>query len=271
MRFWAAKPAPLYFLHIPKTAGTSVTRWLSEQVGADSTCPAKNWDQLVRVERGRLASYRIFAGHFGMDLQDFLGRKVTTVTLPRDPLLRTLSHYRHVHRDVVHPLHLQVSQQSFRQFVEDQRNWSMIENFQARYLVQGPISFRKVAACYDRAEAKFHRLSVAAEDARFLFDPAWVREQAFAALRHPVSVAGTTDCLRRFLNQVANLPALARVPDTQDVPFENASALPAASEEIDPGTLDLVRDLTTIDQELYDHVKLQTRSAPSAPSESVTA
>ena len=46
----SAEKGVLYFLHIPKTAGSSVTKWLTNRVAQGSICPAKNWDQLVMID-----------------------------------------------------------------------------------------------------------------------------------------------------------------------------------------------------------------------------
>gem|GEM_PF-4993932 len=40
---------PTHFLHIPKTAGTSVTEWLIRHIAHGTMCPAKNWDQTSRL------------------------------------------------------------------------------------------------------------------------------------------------------------------------------------------------------------------------------
>ena len=160
----------LYFLHIPKTAGTSVTKWLADHIDQEKVCPAKNWDQLVMLDQRALSTYRIFAGHFGMDFEPFLGRRIAAVTLLRNPLRRTISHYKHVCRDPNHPLHQHVAHQSFETFVMDRQNWAMIENFQARYLVTTPIKFKQFVPYYDRDVVKRHRLSVLSEDARYLLD-----------------------------------------------------------------------------------------------------
>jgi hypothetical protein len=57
MHFAGWKGTRIYFLHIPKTAGSSVSRWLSKQVGEEKTCPAKIWDQIISIERTFLQKY----------------------------------------------------------------------------------------------------------------------------------------------------------------------------------------------------------------------
>jgi hypothetical protein len=133
----------------------------------------------------------------------------------------------------------------------------MIENFQARYLVHTPIAFAQYSGHFDFSAAKRSRLSVAAEDARFLLDPAYVQEKSLETLKRYVKIVGTTDRLQGFLQRVAQEFSFS-LPEQEDVPFENVSPLPAESTNIVPETLELVKELTRIDQELYDRCK-QTR------------
>jgi sulfotransferase famil protein len=241
----------LYFLHIPKTAGTSVTKWFSKALDQRLICPAKNWDQLVMTDPQALGRYRFFSGHFGMDLGPFLERNVTAMTLLRDPLRRTISHYRHVRRDHEHPLHNRVAAQSFEMFVMDRQNWPMIENFQARYLVSTPILFKKYVPLYDENLAKRNRLSVLSEDARYLLDPTYVREKALEATLARLAIVGTDECLADFLHHIAG--RLGCGAFFFEVPRENVA--PADNlDEFSSLSLEMVEELTAIDREIYARV-----------------
>jgi hypothetical protein len=240
----------LYFLHIPKTAGTSVTKWLTDRFDQGSICPAKNWDQLVMIDPQELATYRLFAGHFGIDLEPFLQRRITAVTLLRDPLKRTISHYRHVRRDLEHPLHKHVLHQSFEMFVMDRANWPMIENFQARYLVSAPIAFKQFRNFYDRNVAKRNRLSVLSEDARYLLDPKYVREKALEAITTHLGCVGTNERLPVFLHWIGEQLAIQTSLPIHDIPRENI-APPDDIGEPSAISLEIVESLTNIDKEIY--------------------
>jgi Sulfotransferase family len=240
----------LYFLHIPKTAGTSVTKWLTDHLDQGSICPAKNWDQLLMIDPQELAKYRLFAGHFGVDLEPFLQRKITTVTLLRDPLKRTISHYRHVRRDIEHPLHKHVLHQSFDMFVMDKANWPMIDNFQARYLVSAPIAFKQLRNSYDRNVAKRNRLSVLSEDARYLLDPKYVREKALEATTTNLGCVGTDECLPDFLGWIGEQLVIQTSLSIHEIPRENIAPQDDGGEP-SAISLEIVETLTNIDKEIY--------------------
>ena len=95
---------PFYFLHIPKTAGTSVKAWLQAQ-GGFCICPDSLWSQLLRREREALGNYDLFAGHFYTSLAGYLHRDLSSFTFLRHPVERSISHYLHIMRHEAHYLH----------------------------------------------------------------------------------------------------------------------------------------------------------------------
>lgn len=257
---------PIYFLHIPKTAGSSVTLWLSRQAPDGAMCAAKIWDQLLRCDEAGLAGYAMFAGHFGVDLDRYLGVALRTMTVLRDPLQRTFSHYLHVQRDTAHPWHARVRPQSFEAFLLDVQNRPMIENFQARYLVRSGLDMRRFVRRLDLSPAKTSRLSTTSEDVRYLFDRRYVHEQSHAAL-DGIDVVGTTDRIALFLKQAARTFSLGSGDDP--APRENVAPDRSGIEAVSQSSLDLVAELTTIDQSLFQAARL--REAAALPAEKVPA
>lgn len=83
-------PAPFYFLHIPKTGGTSLGSHLLSQ------CPEQlvlncSLHEMLSVSRKEIQSFSYFAGHFGTLLLDRLDKPLRLITMLRDPLERTVS------------------------------------------------------------------------------------------------------------------------------------------------------------------------------------
>ncbi len=90
---------PLYFLHIPKTAGTSLTSYLDRQFEPEQIFPFQLWpDYLEGLEREPIGfaaksdHYTFYRGHFGFGLVEEVARPISVVTFLREPraLLRSL-------------------------------------------------------------------------------------------------------------------------------------------------------------------------------------
>jgi hypothetical protein len=91
----------LFFLHIPKTAGTTLTSYIDDRFDVDCTLPRSLLGQnalYVRPEdlRGReqeLASFDLVRGHFGYPIWQEFFADHTLLTMLRDPAARVVSLY----------------------------------------------------------------------------------------------------------------------------------------------------------------------------------
>lgn len=78
----------LYFLHIPKTAGTTIRIWLSQYFAQDDMLNAHRLDELVDVPDSDFLTKRFFSGHFGIALTDKFSATAhppVTITFLREP------------------------------------------------------------------------------------------------------------------------------------------------------------------------------------------
>ena len=123
---------PFYFLHIPKTAGTSVKAWLQAQ-GGFCICPDSLWTQLLRREREALGNYDLFAGHFYTSLAGYLHRDLSSFTFLRHPVEKSISHYLHIMRHEAH-YRAPAALGGFMAFMQDPHTMPMLYNFQTRAL-----------------------------------------------------------------------------------------------------------------------------------------
>ena len=103
----AMSAAAYYFLHIPKTAGTSIRTWLQARAGF-RLCPDTLWSELLRRDRATLGEFDLFIGHFYTALPSYLDEKLVTFTFLRHPVNRSVSHYLHIMREQSHYLHERV-------------------------------------------------------------------------------------------------------------------------------------------------------------------
>jgi hypothetical protein len=100
--------APVFFVHLQKTAGTALWRRLHEQFApvdlypgpGDGELPTSvlSVEHLVERWKARGDEIRVVTGHFPLCTIELLGSTFTTITLLRDPVERTLSALRDLHQ-----------------------------------------------------------------------------------------------------------------------------------------------------------------------------
>jgi len=81
----------VYFLHIPKTAGTTLYFILDSHFDLDSIYPRRFWNKLLPSLKS--SKHCLFRGHFGYGLHRLLPKKPIYLTMLRDPIERTISDY----------------------------------------------------------------------------------------------------------------------------------------------------------------------------------
>ncbi len=81
------------FLHIPKTAGTSIRSFLARFFLSRHICPAIDNKQLRTLPIEQLRSYRMFSGHFHWKSLDQIEGPSFTFSVLREPVARILSFY----------------------------------------------------------------------------------------------------------------------------------------------------------------------------------
>jgi hypothetical protein len=105
----------LIFLHIPKTAGTTLNRIIEWQYNPFSIftmdpyrirATAERLEKLPEQRRRRL---RVVRGHLYYGVHKFLPQGATYITMLREPVARFLSSYYFIQRRPLHPMHRKVT------------------------------------------------------------------------------------------------------------------------------------------------------------------
>jgi len=127
----------LYFIHIPKTAGTTLTPIIDAHFHVDEICPAQLWRELVLLPQEDLPKYRLFRGHFGGNgLNPFLPEPPVCMTMLRHPLPLSISTFKFIWREPgtrVHDL-VRSNDMSLSDFLDHKKTRSKISNKQVRHL-----------------------------------------------------------------------------------------------------------------------------------------
>lgn len=90
--------SPFYFLHVPKTAGTSLRFWFEEMFDQDECCPYFHAYLVRDRDADDLARYKFFSGHLTFEFLIRYGKRfnLASWTILRDPAERALSELRFV-------------------------------------------------------------------------------------------------------------------------------------------------------------------------------
>lgn len=233
---------PLYYLHIPKTGGTSLISFLDGQFDADDICPAQLLPELFSLDRDSLHGYKLFRGHLWHGLDAYIGQKLRYITMLRDPIKRTISWYMHAKRDANAYRHNEIVNDgwSLVDFVEDvETNWDMV-NTQTLFLA-ADLDYEKLSldpVGYGRIAVKAY---AERRNDRALLELAKKRLESF-------DFFGITERMRDSLSLLSY--TLGCYPEFH-VPELNASEN-RASEGISDEAIARISEITSLDRELYD-------------------
>src|SRR5450759_4305747 len=98
--------ATIYFLHIPKTAGSTLNSYLYDLYNDFEICGLfPGWHELLSISADEISKKKLIKGHFGAYLHRHYALPLRYFTFVRDPIERALSHFGHVIKDKSHYHH----------------------------------------------------------------------------------------------------------------------------------------------------------------------
>lgn len=121
----------LYFLHIPKTAGTTLISILDNYFDYEDVCLSQAWNDIINHSPTELLKFRLFRGHFGYWLYRILPKKPLYMTMLREPVSRAVSEFFQGYRNT--PIR-DDSLNEFHNLLNKERDYSRFRNTQVRHI-----------------------------------------------------------------------------------------------------------------------------------------
>ena len=217
----------LIFLHIPKTAGTTLNRIIEWQYSPFEIFTMDPYriratpERLKTLPEGRRRRLRVVRGHMFYGLHQCLPQGATYMTMLRDPVARVMSAYYFILRRPLNPLHRKVKKE--RLSIED-----CIRLFPQRHNLQ----CRLIAGVKDASSTGDRRLL----------------DMAKEHLTKSFSVVGICERFEESLMLMATTFGW-------EIPFYKNCKVSKTRPQIDPGTVEMIRDHNRLDVELYEFSK----------------
>ncbi len=252
---WAPQRPRIFYLHIPKTAGMALRRFLGNQYPVAQIMPAIDWLTFLDVDRRQIGQYRLFEGHFTYGILELLPKDVRSIVFLREPVARTISHLRHLRRDPhFHPAYELAAGRSLDELVRDERIMGLCSNAQTTQLsndIPGE-SFLSVLQ-FERARGR-----VPNPDAYALPPDLAKAERALAQFQF----VGFVESLQEdvlLLSIALGLHPPAVIPKSNEDPEGEFDI-----SRLQPDTLAILREHNALDIALYETARRRLRFTRSA-------
>lgn len=233
----------IFFLHIPKTAGTSLRGFL-EGLYPESRC-CKTWftDSLLKSPPWELAESYFIAGHYPASILDWLPpNEFSKITFMREPLARSISHFNHLKTENDAFMHSVARDCDLDGFLNRNDGVFELANMQTRYLGALDID----------SEYFVHREHISKEDA-----DAWTIgpriEKAFRRALDFLEQCDVLGIVEYMQDSMLLLSSSLGLSSQAFMGYANRGKLIPPSISVE--TLDRLREINQFDIKLYDEAK----------------
>lgn len=243
----------IYFLHIPKTSGTSFHRFLIDAFGEASMSPLRTWDEVL-CDSAPAGNWKVWSGHFGGLLPFILPSWPRIVTILRDPVERALSQINHAKRDPAHRFHHYAKGMSILELCHHVRFQRTLDNCQARYLASLSSAQMVFRSFQYRGSAT---TPVAFPGVLFSTDPQYgLLDSALRAMSE-MDMVGIAEAHHQTVRLFARK---FDVPEPDESYHENrAGTAQLKRAALKPEELECLQELTQVDQLVYEYARERFR------------
>lgn len=237
---------PILFLHPMKCGGTALAQGLSKLADPWPRILDVWVDQLVCFPRPMLARVKLLTGHLPYGAVEVLPPNTKTLTVVREPVSRTLSHFTHLR---THGGQVDLTLETFVRDEAWRRHWV---DYQARQLAAEV----PVGAAWQGEWSV--RLQDAIDGCAPPFDE--LRQRALDRLA-AVDIVGVNDDLHAVVRAVA---AVWGKPPPPAVERENTSLAPLRRSDVEPDLIAEIEADTRADADLYAAARARAAELPGS-------
>lgn len=232
----------LLFIHVPKTAGTTLSRILEGLFPVEQVCPAYYMRDLLLMRPDDLSTYRLFRGHFEYSVTELLGAP-SCLTMLREPVARVISYYRYIRSAPKHPRHEKFAAMQLEEVIEDPEELLPISNHQARVFGR----FLDL----DLVRAKMSGAPIDGATHRSAPRPTGINVERACARLADFGFVGISERFEESLLLLADVLGF-----DPNVPYESLNVTPAdQAAEFDPEVIEKIRGMNSADLRIYDFVQ----------------
>ena len=238
----------LYFLHIPKTAGLTMIYILNGFFDYSSILIEHSWDQLLPQLPKNFSKYRFVRGHFGYGFHRQFPKKPICITMLRDPIEQSISSLEMLLRlEKLGSNHVISEKLSFEQLIESKTP----RNLQTRYIAVDVdvIESIKSIELKNFSKFNFHHL-------KEYVKPSISEQKLIEIAKKHLSEFAFVGLTEKFDESLLLLCyTFDWIPIYNRIKI-NVSKKRRVQKDLSKQTIDLIKEKTNLDLELYSYGKL---------------